>query len=80
MAPQRAYVRRNANENVEQEAPQFTDDPLAKQVTNVEFQAKFQVLAQAMMAQDKREANSPVNPNGGMMRTIVRNFTIMNPL
>ncbi|KAH0725284.1 hypothetical protein KY284_001149 [Solanum tuberosum] len=65
MAPRRAYIRRNANENVKQEAPQFTDDPLAEQVTNVEFQAKFQVLAQAMMAQDKREANSPVNPNGG---------------
>uniref|UniRef100_M1DHX1 Uncharacterized protein n=1 Tax=Solanum tuberosum TaxID=4113 RepID=M1DHX1_SOLTU len=44
ITPQRAYVRRNANENVErealgssQEAPQVLADLLAEQVMNGEF-------------------------------------------
>ncbi|WMV37366.1 hypothetical protein MTR67_030751 [Solanum verrucosum] len=58
MTPRRAYVRRNVgNKNVEPEVPQVPDDPFAEEVTHVEFQATFQVLAQAMMAQDSREVD-----------------------
>ncbi|KAG5629727.1 hypothetical protein H5410_001444, partial [Solanum commersonii] len=60
-------------------APQILADPLAEQLTNAEFQAAFQVLAQAMMAQANRESMVPVNPNMGTMATRVREFTRMNP-
>uniref|UniRef100_M1DGP0 Gag-pol polyprotein n=1 Tax=Solanum tuberosum TaxID=4113 RepID=M1DGP0_SOLTU len=49
-------------------------DPLAEQVTNTEFRASFQVLAQA-----KREVEVPMNPNMGMTASRVTYFTIMNP-
>lgn len=46
MDHRRAYVRRNTrNDNVEPEVPHVSIDPLAEHVTQVEFQATFQVLA-----------------------------------
>ncbi|WMV49705.1 hypothetical protein MTR67_043090 [Solanum verrucosum] len=78
MAPLRAYVRRNVNQNVDQEAPQEAPqlpiDPLAEQVTNVEFRVAFKVLAQA-----NREVVVHVNPNVGTMTTRMRDFTRTNP-
>ena len=45
MAPLRAYVRKNMNKNVEQEAPsqdsQIPVDPLVKIICNSEFQRVF---------------------------------------
>ncbi|WMV41429.1 hypothetical protein MTR67_034814 [Solanum verrucosum] len=79
MARQKAYARRNVGDNVEQEDLYVSAHPLAEQVTNVEFQATFQVLAQGMKAQANREANVPVNPNVGMATTRVRDFSRLNP-
>ncbi|WMV46269.1 hypothetical protein MTR67_039654 [Solanum verrucosum] len=47
----------------------------AKQVTNAEFRATFQVLSQA-----NKEFVNPVNINVGTAATRVRDFTRMNPL
>ncbi|WMV41072.1 hypothetical protein MTR67_034457 [Solanum verrucosum] len=78
----RAYARRNAGENANREAPpqapQVPVDPLAEQVTNVEFRDAFQVLAQAMNTQANREVVAPVNRNVGTTTTRVRDFTRMN--
>ncbi|WMV08785.1 hypothetical protein MTR67_002170 [Solanum verrucosum] len=71
MAPQRAYIWSNLNENVEreapqalQEAPQVPINPLAEKETNAEFRADFQLLAQANI-----EVMVPMNPNGGSEAT-----------
>uniref|UniRef100_M1DN91 Integrase core domain containing protein n=1 Tax=Solanum tuberosum TaxID=4113 RepID=M1DN91_SOLTU len=59
--PRRTYVMRNANGNMEREAPcqapQVLVNPLAEQVTNAEFRATFQVLDQVMTAQANREVS-----------------------
>uniref|UniRef100_M1DHJ3 Gag-pol protein n=1 Tax=Solanum tuberosum TaxID=4113 RepID=M1DHJ3_SOLTU len=80
MAPRRAYVRRNAGDNVEREYPQVLVDTLVKQVTNTEFRVDFQVLAHAMTTQVNREVVVPKYPNVGTTTTRVRDFTRMNPL
>ncbi|WMV32943.1 hypothetical protein MTR67_026328 [Solanum verrucosum] len=54
-------------------------DSLAKQVTNAEFRATFQVLAQAIKDQANREVVVPVNPNVGTTTSTVRDFTRINP-
>lgn len=50
--PLKIVFKKNRNKNVEQEAPQVSVDLLAEQVTNVEYWATFQNLAQAMMDQE----------------------------
>ncbi|WMV13816.1 hypothetical protein MTR67_007201 [Solanum verrucosum] len=61
------------------EVPQVLVNPLAEQVTHVEFQTTFQVLDQAMTAYANREVVSPMNPNVGTAVTRIRDFTRMNP-
>uniref|UniRef100_M1DJU4 Zinc knuckle family protein n=1 Tax=Solanum tuberosum TaxID=4113 RepID=M1DJU4_SOLTU len=81
MAPRRAYMRRNADENVESEVPQVLVNLLAEQVTHAELRVSFQVLSQAMEAQANRNAfNALVNPNVGTTTTRIWDFTRMNPL
>jgi len=70
MAPHRACVWKNINENVNKEAlpqdPQAPTDPLAEQVSNAEFRVAFQVLSQATTTQADRKVVVPVNPKVGM--------------
>ncbi|WMV57767.1 hypothetical protein MTR67_051152 [Solanum verrucosum] len=66
-------------DNVELEVLQVLIDPLVEQVSHVEFQAVFQVLAQDMTTQVGREVVSLMNPIVGMVAIKVRNFTMMNP-
>jgi len=80
MAPRRCYVRRNVVNDVELEVPQAPIDHLSKQVNHAEFQAAFQVLSQAIMAQNNREVIAPMNPNVSATVIRVRDFTRMNPL
>ena len=56
-------VRESEEQLVHPQAPQVIGDPLAKHVTNIDYRVPFQVLFQAMMAQENREAVDPVNPN-----------------
>ncbi|XP_049372827.1 uncharacterized protein LOC125837798 [Solanum verrucosum] len=79
-ATRRSYVRTNVGENVQQEAPLVLADPLAEQVTNVEFRAVFQVLAQATTTQVNREVVVTMNSVLGTTTTRVREFTRINPL
>ncbi|WMV07799.1 hypothetical protein MTR67_001184 [Solanum verrucosum] len=74
MAPRRAYVRRNAGENVEPEVHQVLIEPLAEQVTHAKFQASFQVLDQYMMTQANREVVAPMNPNMGSSNALISKF------
>uniref|UniRef100_M1DHH0 Gag-pol polyprotein n=1 Tax=Solanum tuberosum TaxID=4113 RepID=M1DHH0_SOLTU len=84
MAPRRTYIRRNAGENEEleapQEAPQVPADPLANQGSNAEFWDAFQVFAKSMMTESNREVVVPMNLIVGTAATTVRDFTRMNPL
>ncbi|WMV50003.1 hypothetical protein MTR67_043388 [Solanum verrucosum] len=54
-------------------------DPLADNVTTVEFRSAFQVLAQAITAQNIRDVVVPVNSNMGTSVSRVRDFIRMNP-
>lgn len=76
MPPRRAPIQRGTNTNKEQ-APQFPNDPLAKQVTNTEFRSAIQMLARAMTTQVNREVVAP--PNVGSTASRVQDFTRMNP-
>uniref|UniRef100_M1DR08 Gag-pol polyprotein n=1 Tax=Solanum tuberosum TaxID=4113 RepID=M1DR08_SOLTU len=78
MPLRRAYVKRNKDK--EKLAPLTPIGPLDGHVTHVEFWATFQVLAQAMIAQNNREVLAPINPNVNMITVRVQNFTRMNPL
>jgi len=66
------------NQETSLQAPQSLIDPLAEQVTNVEFRATFQVLFQAMTTQANREVVVPVNPYVGTTVSRVRGFTRIN--
>ncbi|WMV09772.1 hypothetical protein MTR67_003157 [Solanum verrucosum] len=70
----------NVGKNVEQEVPNVMTDPLVEKVTNAESETAFQVLAQAMMAKSKREANVLMNPNVSTAEAMIRDFIRMNPL
>lgn len=71
------------NEHMEQEAPpqdpQVSVDPLADQVTNVEFRAAFQFLSQVITTQANSEVVVPINSNVDTTPFRVREFTRMNP-
>ena len=68
MEPQRAYITRNVDENVERETPL---EVLVDQVTNKYFMDVFQVFFQEMMTQANREVVVPVNAIVDMTRYIV---------
>jgi len=67
MATERDYKKRNMRENTRQKAPprapHIPFDPLAELVSNAEFRAALQVLAQPVTDPAKREGMVPVNPN-----------------
>ncbi|XP_049371083.1 uncharacterized protein LOC125836032 [Solanum verrucosum] len=64
MNTRRTFSRRTEKGNVNQGAsPQDPVDLLAENVTNVEFRADFQALAQAVTTQANREVVAPMNPN-----------------
>ncbi|XP_049391774.1 uncharacterized protein LOC125856304 [Solanum stenotomum] len=83
MATQRSYARRSARENMEQEAPteapQVQINPLAEHVSNMEFRATFQVLAQAVTVRANREVVVLTSSNVNSAASRVRYFTRMNP-
>ncbi|WMV25101.1 hypothetical protein MTR67_018486 [Solanum verrucosum] len=63
-----------------QEPPQVLVESLTDKLTIVEFRAIFQVLAEVMKAQSKREVLVSANPNLGIVEIRVRDFTRMYPL
>uniref|UniRef100_M1DFJ9 Gag-pol polyprotein n=1 Tax=Solanum tuberosum TaxID=4113 RepID=M1DFJ9_SOLTU len=67
MTTRRAFAGKNEEDNVNQgappQAPQAPVDPLAENMTNVEVRPAFQMLAQALAAQDNIDVVALVNPN-----------------